>query len=182
MAKNVTIANVDYSNVPSIEVPLTAGGGNAKFVEISATTATADKILTGYGAYSSSGVWMDGTATQGGGSSKNAQIWSGYGKVQNAGYIAVPNMTIKVAKTGTYDVYWCGYRSSTSGTWGSRLYINNTGYGNAFITTFDEETPAIQIVHLSGVSLNADDVLTVKARSRGSNYIFYIFDLVIIEQ
>lgn len=91
-------------------------------------------------------------------------------------------MTIKVAKTGTYDVYWCGYRSSTSGTWGSRLYINDTGYGSSYITTFDEVSPSIQIVHLSGVSLDADDVLTVKARSRGSNYTFYIFDLVIIEQ
>lgn len=118
----------------------------------------------------------------GGGSSKNGQIWSGFGKVQNAGYIVVPNMTITVSKTGTYDVYWCGYRSSTSGTWGSRLYVNDTGYGNSYITTFDEASPAVQIVHLSGVSLTADDVLTVKARSRGSNYTFYIFDLVIIEQ
>lgn len=156
--------------------------GNQTLIDLTDTTAVASDVAQGKYFYGKDGVKTLGTATQGGGSSKNAQIWSGYGKVQNAGYIAVPNMTIKVAKTGTYDVYWCGYRSSTSGTWGSRLYINNTGYGNAFITTFDEVTPAIQIVHLSGVSLNTDDVLTVKARSRGSSYTFYIYDLVIIEQ
>ena len=123
----------------------------------------------------------------GGGSSKNAQIWSGVGTVQSSTYTAVANpnsqatMTITVAKTGTYDVYWCGYRNSTSGTWGSRLYINNSGYGSN-ITTFDQYMTSVQVVHLSGVALTADDVLTVRARSRGSSYTFYIYDLVIIEQ
>lgn len=34
-------------------------------IDLTGTTATADKILTGYGAYGKDGVWMDGTATSG---------------------------------------------------------------------------------------------------------------------
>lgn len=67
MAKNVTIAGQDYSAVPSVQIPLT-GGGTASFVDVTATTATADKILSGYGAYSANGTWMNGTATNSGGS------------------------------------------------------------------------------------------------------------------
>lgn len=37
-------------------------------IDISDTTATADKILQGYGAYGADGAWMDGTAVAGGGS------------------------------------------------------------------------------------------------------------------
>lgn len=38
-------------------------------IDLTGTTATADKILTGYGAYGKDGVWMDGTATSGSGGS-----------------------------------------------------------------------------------------------------------------
>lgn len=36
-------------------------------IDLTDTTATADKILTGYGAYGANGEWMDGTATSGSG-------------------------------------------------------------------------------------------------------------------
>ena len=36
-------------------------------MDVTDTTATADKILTSYGAYGADGVWMDGTASGGGG-------------------------------------------------------------------------------------------------------------------
>ena len=84
--------------------------------------------------------------------------------------------------TGTYHVYWSGYRSSTSGTNGSRLYINGSAYGNAQ-TSFNSGSGLTntQQVHLSGVSLAKDDVITVYARSRGNNYYMYIMNLIIIE-
>ena len=42
--------------------------GSSTLIDISDTTATADKILQGYGAYGADGAWMDGTATAGSGS------------------------------------------------------------------------------------------------------------------
>ena len=186
MSKNVKIANTHYNDVPSITVPLQTSG-TASFYDVSDTTATASDVASGKYFYTAAGVLTQGTSSGGGGTSKNAQIWSGFGTVQSTTYTAVANpnsqatMTITVAKAGTYDVYWCGYRSSNSGTWGSRLYINGSGYGSN-ITTFDQYLTSVQVVHLSGVALNADDVLTVRARSRGSSYTFYIYDLVIIEQ
>ena len=40
--------------------------GSATLVDLTGTTATADKILQGYGAYGADGAWMDGTASGGG--------------------------------------------------------------------------------------------------------------------
>lgn len=37
--------------------------GSATLVDLTGTTATADKILQGYGAYGADGAWMDGTAS-----------------------------------------------------------------------------------------------------------------------
>ena len=37
--------------------------GGRTLIDLTGTTATADKILTGYGAYGKDGVWVDGTAT-----------------------------------------------------------------------------------------------------------------------
>ena len=41
--------------------------GNQTLIDLTDTTATADKILTGFGAYGKDGVWMDGTAETGSG-------------------------------------------------------------------------------------------------------------------
>lgn len=43
--------------------------GSATLVDLTGTTAAADKILQGYGAYGADGAWMDGTAEAGGGGS-----------------------------------------------------------------------------------------------------------------
>lgn len=40
--------------------------GTTTLVDLTDTTATADKILEGYGAYGKDGEWMDGTASAGG--------------------------------------------------------------------------------------------------------------------
>lgn len=118
-------------------------------------------------------------ASSGGG--KNAQISNTVGRATSSTYTAV-GPSITVTKTGTYDVYWFGYRSSTSGTNGSQLYIGSTAYGSAQ-TTFNTGSGLTntQTVHLSNVSLTANQVLTIRARSRGNNYYMYILGLAIIE-
>lgn len=111
---------------------------------------------------------------------KNSQIAPGVGRANSSSYTAITGQTLTVAKTGTYDVYWNGYRSTTSGTSGTRLYIDDTAYGSA-ITTFDSTYANCQVVHLSNVSLTANQVITIRARSRGNNYYMYVYNLTIIE-
>ena len=62
MAKNVIINGATYNAVPYVNIPLSAGGGNATFYETSDATAGAANILTGYSAYGASGK-INGQAT-----------------------------------------------------------------------------------------------------------------------
>lgn len=55
MAQNVKINGVTYSNVPSVEIPLDAGGGNAKFFDTSSSTATSSDIVSGKVAFNGNG-------------------------------------------------------------------------------------------------------------------------------
>ena len=55
MAKNVIINGASYNAVPSVQVPLSAGSGNAIFYETSDANAEAANILSGYSAYGANG-------------------------------------------------------------------------------------------------------------------------------
>ena len=59
---NIKINNVTYSAVPSIQVPLNTGSGNATFYDTADATADASKILAGFSAYNSTGK-INGNAT-----------------------------------------------------------------------------------------------------------------------
>lgn len=110
------------------------------------------------------------------GSSKNAQTVQSTTRTTSTSYTKLCG-DITVAKTGTYHVYWAGFRSSMSGTWGTQLYIDGTAYGTTQ-TTFSNHC---QNVHLSNVSLTANQKVSVYGRSRGSNYYAYVGQLTIIE-
>ena len=112
------------------------------------------------------------------GSSKNIQVYYGYDEVATNAYTAT-DVSLTVAKTGTYKVSWMGYRNSTSGTSGSQLYIGGTAYGSAN-TTFTRSYG--QSVVLNSVSLTKDQVITVYARSRNSSYYMGVGNLIIEEQ
>ena len=49
MAKNIVINSVTYSGVPSVQVPISGGGGNATFYETSDATVTAATLASGDG-------------------------------------------------------------------------------------------------------------------------------------
>ena len=86
-----------------------------------------------------------------------------------------------VSKTGTYDVYWSGFRSSTSTsyTYATQLYIDGSAYGSENSTWSNH----IQDNHLTGVSLTANQKIRVYGReSRNSSYYIYAPTLVIVEQ
>ena len=148
------------------------GGGGSTLIE---------KAITANGTYDASDDSADGyskvTVNVSGGSSKNVQVADGMNMVNTTSYTAVSGQSIEVAVAGTYDVYWTGYRSSTSGTSGTQLYINETAHGTAQ-TSFSNNG---QSVHLTGVSLAKNDVVAVYARARGTQYYMYAGDLTIVQ-
>lgn len=174
MAQNITLLGASYSAVPAVTLPKT-GGGTASFTDVTDTTAAAADVASGKYFYTSAGVRTQGTSS-GGGSSKNVQIAQSTSRATSTSYTNLVSLTC--SKTGTYDVYWTGFRSSTSGTWGSQLYVAGNAYGTAQATF----TNHIQNVHLTNVSLTANQTVAVYARSRGSNYYAYVSNLVIEEQ
>lgn len=109
--------------------------------------------------------------------SMNVQMYNGYDYSASTSYVDT-DVTLTVAQTGTYDISWVGWRNTTSGTSGSRLYIDGVAYGTA-VTAFEGSYG--QSVNLSDVSLNAGDVLVVRARARSTSYKMYVANLVIVQ-
>lgn len=64
MAQSITLQGATYQDVPAVDLPKT-GGGTARFTDVTPTTATADKMMQGYGAFGADGVWFDGTIEDG---------------------------------------------------------------------------------------------------------------------
>ena len=176
-ARNIALLGATYSAVPAVKLPI-SGGGTATFTEVTDTTAEASDVASGKYFYTSAGVRTQGTNSGGGGSSKNVQIVQ-----QSNTRITATSYTkacgdITVSKSGTYDVYWSAYRTNTSGTWGTQLYIGSSSYGTAQTSWTNSY---YQAIHLSNVSLTANQTVSVYGRSRGSNYYLYVGQLTIIE-
>ena len=114
-----------------------------------------------------------------GGTSKNAQVVQGTTRTTSSTLTAI-GAELTVSKTGTYNIYWSAFRSSTSGsyTYGTQLYIDGTAYGTQNTTWSNH----VQNNHLSNVSLTQGQKIRVYGRnSRGSSYYIYAPTLVIIE-
>lgn len=138
--------------------------------------------VTENGTYSESGkayspVVVD--VQSGGGESKNTQVVQGTTRTTSSTLTAI-GAELTVEKTGTYDVYWSAFRSSTSSsyTYGTRLYIGGVAYGTENTTWSNH----VQNNHLTNVSLTANQKIRVYGRnSRGSSYYIYAPTLVIVE-
>ena len=113
----------------------------------------------------------------GGGTSKNAQAHQSTTRSTSSSYTSVNSFVC--TKAGTYTVYWSTMRSSTSGTWGSQLYINGRAHGSAVTSGWSNH---IQNNHVTGVSIGANQTVEVRARSRGNNYYAYVPLVTIIEE
>lgn len=177
MAQNITLMGASYSAVPAVTLPKT-GGGTASFTDVTDTTAAAADVATGKYFYTAAGVRTQGTNSGGGGTSKNVQVLQSTTRV-NASSLTKACGDLTVSKTGTYDIYWSGGRSntSTSYTWGTRLYVDGSGYD----TENTSWTNNCQSNHLSNVSLSANQKLSVYARGRTGSYYTFVPMLVIIE-
>lgn len=114
-----------------------------------------------------------------GGESKNIQVVQGTTRTTSSTLTAI-GAEMTVSKTGTYDVYWSAFRSTTSSsyTYGTQLYVGGSAYGTQNTTWSNH----VQDNHLSNVSLTANQKIRVYGRnSRGSSYYIYAPTLVIVE-
>ena len=154
--KGVTTSNILAANIKQ-GVVVTVGDSD-----------DADRILS-----------VTGTYSGGGGESKNAQVVQGTTRTTSSTLTAI-GAELTVSKTGTYDVYWSGFRSNTSSsyTYGTQLFIDNVAHGTENTTWSNH----VQNNHLTNVSLTANQKIRVRGRnSRGSSYYIYAPTLVIIE-
>lgn len=106
MAKNVKINGVTYSDVPSVEIPLATGSGNAEFFDTSdATLDSGGKMLSGNTAYAD-GVKYEGTIVSKSGSDLTASgdtvtVPAGYYSAQASKAVASGSATAPASISGT---------------------------------------------------------------------------------
>ena len=115
----------------------------------------------------------------GSGMSKNTQVVQGTTRTTSSTMTAI-GAELTVSKTGTYDIYWSAFRSSTSSsyTYATQLYIDGTAHGSENASWSNH----CQNNHLTSVSLTANQKLRVRGReSRNSSYYIYAPMLVIVE-
>ena len=175
MSQNISWLGANYTGVPYITLPKT-GGGTARFDDCTVVTAAASDVRSGKIFVASDGAITTGTNSGGGGASMNAQSAQSTTRSTSTTYTEVISLICDTA--GTYDVYWSTFRSSTSGTWGSQLYIGNTAHGSAITSGWSNH---IQNNHVTGVTIGANQEVSVRVRSRGSNYYGYVGTLTIIQ-
>lgn len=106
---------------------------------------------------------------------KNVQTNQTTSRTSSTSLTSVNSLTC--SKTGTYDVYWTCARSSTSGTWSSQLYVGGAESGSEQ-TTWSYH---VQNVHLTNVSISANQTVAVYVKARGTNYYGYAPQLTIVE-
>lgn len=177
-----TVSNHSVSVTPSVTRTagyITAGSANGTAVTVSASELVSGNLpITSNGNNIDCANYSTVSVNVSGGTSKNVQVLQSTSRTNSSSLTKVLG-DLTVSKTGTYDVYWSGGRTntSTSYTWGTRLYVDGTGYG----TENTSWTNNCQSNHLSNVSLTANQKLSVYARGRSGSYYTFAPMLVIIE-
>lgn len=179
-ASKGTVSNHSVSVTPSVTNTTGYITGGTKTG--TAVTVSASELVSGNKEITANGTGIDvanystvSVAVSSSSSSKNVQMAQSTDRATSSTYTNLVSLTCSTA--GTYDIYWDCFRSSTSGTSGSQLYIGGSAYDTAN-TAF---TNHAQTNHLTGVTLAANQTVAVYARSRGNSYYAYVGSLVIVQ-
>lgn len=178
-----TVSNHSVNVTPVVTVNI-AGFASAGSTQGAAVTVSASELVSGSQNITTNNTYdvtnlAEVVVNVPTGSSKNVQVVQGTTRTTSSSMTAI-GAEMTVAKTGTYDVYWSAFRSSTSGsyTYATQLYVGGSAYGSENATW----TNHVQNNHLSSVSLTANQKIRVYGReSRGSSYYMYAPTLIIVE-
>jgi len=181
-ASKGAVSNHSIAVTPS--VTNTSGYITGSTITGTAVSVSASELVSGNLPITSNGNNIDVTnyatvSVNVSGTSKNTQVVQGTTRTTSSTMTAV-GAEMTVSKTGTYDIYWSAFRSSTSGsyTFATQLYIDGSAYGSENTTWSNH----VQNNHLTNVSLTANQKLRVYGReSRNSTYYIYAPTLVIVE-
>ena len=179
-----TVSNHSVSVTPS--VTNTTGYITGSTKTGTAVSVSASELVSGNKEITANGTNIDvanystvSVAVPSSGSSKNTQIVQGTTRT-NASSLTAIGSELTVSKTGTYDIYYSCMRTNTSSsyTWGTRLYIDGTAYGTENTTWSNN----VQNTHLTNVSLTVNQKLRVYGRNtRGTSYYVYAPMIAIVE-
>lgn len=171
-APNISLMGANYPSVEGVTLPK-QGGGTATFPWVEGS-----ETKTENGTYNVTNL-AELVVNVSGGTSKNVQIVQGTTRTNSSTLTAIGS-ELTVSKTGKYDIYYSSMRTNTSSsyTWGTRLYIDGTAYGTESKTW----TNNVQNTHLTNISLTANQKLQVYGReTRGTSYYVYAPMLAIVE-
>ena len=156
MSKSVKISGVTYSNVPSVQIPLATGSGNAEFFDDSdATLDSNSKLLSGVTAYGGNGTKYTGNiATK---TSSDLTV-SGATVTAPAGYYAT-NATKTVASgSATAPASISGTSASVS-----------TGTNTITLSKTVSDTPSVTAGYVSsGTAGNSNVSLTASVTTKAA--------------
>ena len=172
------LEEVIVNAMPAMTLPSGSSSTSSGTSKATITPSSSAQYLNIPTGYNGTAQYYTISASGGGGGDKNVQVLQSTSRTNSSSLTKVlGDMT--VSKTGTYDIYWSGGRTntSTSYTWGTRLYIDSTGYGTENTTW----TNNCQSNHLSNVSLTANQKLSVYARGRTGSYYTFVPMLTIVE-
>lgn len=115
------------------------------------------------------------------GTSKNFQVSNTQVRIANKTALTDTGLTLTVAETGTYNVYWSAFRTNSSSgyTWGTQLYIGTSSYGSENTSWNNNYN---QVNKLTNVSLTKDQVLHVYGRTRNGSSYYICCSNLILEQ
>ena len=159
MEVDVKIAGTNYTGVPYITLPLTAGG-SVKFCEVSDTTATTGDVASGKTFYTADGELETGTASVGGDTSKRFTV------------VQKPNQTLSVTPDGSYTAFSKSTDSSGNVVYKteypSKIIVSlepNSGYNAGKITINGVEKDSATFDLVDGMVISATDATAISSKS-----------------